>query len=185
MTQFKMDGMFEEVSYEDIAPPDWRATHTLKPDLRLVSDSALEYGWLTPLIVTQNGTIIDGFHRWWLSHKYRPIERKYKGILPIRRIEVDEIDARILHVQLNRGRGNLVPKMLSELMLDVLDSGKYEEEELKKKLRMGIDEFELLLTENLLKAKKIAEYEYSLAWIPVDGVTGEKIETERPPNPDR
>jgi len=177
--------MIEEVSHSEIVPPDWRVTHTLKPDLRLVSDSALKYGWLTPLVVNQDGLIIDGFHRWWLSHNYRPIERALKGILPIRRVEADDVEARILHVQLNRGRGGIVPKYLSALVLDILESGQMSDEDLKKALRMGVDEFELLCDGNLLKAKNIKEYEYSPAWVPVDGLSSEKVELERPPNADR
>lgn len=175
----------ETVSFSDLRPADWRATHTLKPDLRLVSDSIMNHGWLLPLVVMDDGTIIDGFHRWVLSHRHRPIVRKYKEQVPVVRRQIDAIDARLLHVQLNRGHGSVVPKYLSLLIKDVLRSGKYSEDDLKKELRMGVDELALLMDGTLLKQRKIKEYEYSKAWEPVDSDVAQPIELERPPNADR
>jgi hypothetical protein len=175
----------ETVSHEELHPADWRATHTLKPDLRLVSDSIMNHGWLLPVIVMQDGTIIDGFHRWVLAHRHRPIFRKYKGKVPVVRKDVDSIDARLLHVQLNRGHGDIVPKYLSLLIKDVLRSGKYTEEDLKKELRMGVDELALLMDGTLLKQRNIKEYEYSKAWEPADSDIAQAPELERPPGADR
>jgi ParB-like chromosome segregation protein Spo0J len=33
------------------------------PELRLLERSILKTGWVQPVLITQDGTIIDGFHR--------------------------------------------------------------------------------------------------------------------------
>ena len=48
-----------------LSPAPWRATHVLKPDLKLLTESIREYGVLSPLVVRKESmTIIDGFHRY-------------------------------------------------------------------------------------------------------------------------
>lgn len=175
-----------EVPHENLRPADWRTVHTLKPDLKVVAQSILDHGWLAPIVAqAETGIIIDGYHRWVLAHRNRPILRKFKGVVPVHFIEVDTIDAMVLHLQLNRGRGQVIPRYSSLLVRDILKSKKYTEDQVKSMFNMGIDEFTLLLNGNLLKQRNIAEHVYSQAWVPIES-NGKDFPTfERPPNPDR
>lgn len=174
----------ESVHFDHLRPPEWRATYCLKPDLRTLRESVMTYGWTAPIVVQASTSyIIDGFHRWVLAQK-NPLLKRDKGIVPVHFLEVDEIDAMVAHVRMNRGRGDLVPRFLSMLVRDILRSKKYSEDELKKLLGMGVDEFGLLVEGGLLNRVNLAEYEYSHAWVPIESNGSDSIVIERPPNPD-
>lgn len=180
----------KNVSIESIRPADWRATHMLKPDLKLLSQSMIENGWLYPVVVRKDdSTIIDGFHR-WLVAKNDPEFRKKHGstTIPIVSVKVDLIDAMVMHVRLNRTRGILLAEYVSYIVNDALKSRKYSEMEMRRLLAMTADELSVLRDGSLLKHRNIAEHEYSKAWVPVEVPAGEETPTvdfEKPPNGDR
>lgn len=175
----------EQVHFSHLKPAPWRATHTLKPDMKLLGMSIVDYGWTSNLIARrEDGLIIDGFHRWQLAQTSRKLMKRDNGEVPVLWVEVDDIDARIMHIRLNRARGAIVPKFMSMLFRDIMRSKKYTEDELKKNLNMPIDEFTLLMDGGLLKSKNLAEYEYSKAWVPYESNGVQVHKTERPPNAD-
>lgn len=175
----------ETCHFSELKEPDWRSTHTLKPDLKTLTDSLVTFGWLSPIVVqTSSGNIIDGFHRWGLAQSVQKILKRDSGQVPVVRVDCDALDARLLHVQMNRARGELVPKYLSLLVEDLLRSGKFEEKDLKSRLSMGVDELGLLLSPNLFKKHNIAEHKFSAAWVPIEGNGAPPPQIERPPNAD-
>lgn len=168
-----------------LTPATWRSTYVLKPDVKLLATSLIDYGWISPIIVTKSGLIIDGYQRASLALTNKTILRRDDGMVPVTVVDVDEIDARLMHVRLNRARGLVVPKYLSRLVKDVLRSKKYDHETLKKMLGMGVDEFDLLLEGDLLKSRDIANHTFSKAWTPIESNGKEIPVIERPPNADK
>lgn len=164
-----------------LRPAPWRTNYILRPDLKLLRQSLLDYGHAAPLIVrSEDSTIIDGFHRWLVADD--------DDMLPVTWVSCDEIDAMIMHVRLNRARGHIVNRYLSTLLRRVLRSRKYEGEEVRKKLGMSSDEFDVLADGTLIKIKKIAEHKYSKAWVPVETkgrAQAAPVPIERPPNADK
>lgn len=82
----------------------------------------------------------------------------------------------------------MVAKKVSSIVKKLSVSGKYGSKEFNDLLCMKTDELDLMLTSNLLKARKINEHTYSRAWVPVEAPSGaeyDNFEIERPPNPDR
>ena len=170
-----------------LKPPSWRANYILRPDLRLLTDSLIEYGWLQPLIAMDNGTVIDGSYRLQVadSKKVRAVLGDY---VPVQVVDVDELDAMAMHFRLNRSRGVPHAKQVSRLVQKLIRSGRWEDGELKTLLRMSSDEFELMLDGTLFKKRKVSDYSYSPAWIPVEapaGATSVVPVIERPPNADK
>lgn len=175
------------VPVDSIRPADWRATYMLKPDMKLLTKSMMEYGWLSPITVRKSDSrIIDGFHRWLVAQDQDFIKKHGKKI-PVIFVDIDAIDSMIMHIRLNRARGSLIAKFVSRLINDIVRSKKYERSELKQLLTMGDDEIEVLLNGTLLKQRKISEYQYSKAWVPVEAPAGsvEAAIIETPPNADR
>jgi ParB-like chromosome segregation protein Spo0J len=177
------------VDIHSIRPANWRATHILLPDLKLLTASMIEAGWLSPVVArVADRTIIDGFARWLVPQNSKEFVKKHGDWVPVVWVDIDEIDAMILHVRMNRARGNLVARFMSPLIQEILASRKYSEDELKKMLKMGEEELNLLLDGDLIKQKKVKEHQYEKAWVPVE-VPANAVQTsivlERPPNPDR
>ena len=178
----------ENVPHNSLRLFDWRCNYVLKPDMELLRLSLSEFGWVQPLLVrSEDMRIIDGSHRWIASGDAK-FQKKYGSEVPIILRSCDEIDAMIMHIRLNRSRGEIFAKPFSRLMKKIVLSGKYEPEELEDILVMSVDEVDLMLSGGLLKQRKIPEHQYSRAWVPVEAPSKADVESvaiERPPNADR
>lgn len=174
---------------ESLRPADWRATYAFKPELRLLADSISDYGFTAPIVARTDGTIIDGFSRWLVVQTDSRLKKRFTE-LPVMWVECDEAEAMIMHVRLNRARGQVIAKNLSRLLKRVARTGKWSEDDMQAAVRMSNDEFDTLMDGSLLKTRSLKEHQYSKAWVPVEAppagaiVSGE-IVIERPPNADR
>ena len=164
----------EYLKAENLHAPEWHANYLLKVDQRQVEASLRDWGWLTPLVAQPDGTLIDGVYRAKLGQELglEPI--------PVSLVDVDEIEARIMHIRLNRNRGLLVGKRLSLLIQDILHSGALDDDTLPARLGMTIDEYEALADGTLIKQRKIPDHKFSNAWVPFESSSGEDIRIERP-----
>lgn len=174
-----------------LGPAPWRIVYVLAPDYRLLKHSLLTYGWVAPVVAQKDtGLVIDGWHRLRLHQSTPDIRKKWGTKVPVLWMDVDDVDARICHVHLNRARGKPIAKALSNLVRDVLASKKYDTDQLRSILGMTFDEMELLADGgDLLKVRKVREHGYSPAWVPVEAAPGTviapEIQIERPPTKDR
>ena len=177
------------VPIDSVRPASWRATHVLKPDMELIRVSLYETGWIQPIQVRlADMTIIDGYHRWVAASATPKVRQKLGDSIPVIFHDIDEVDAMILHVRLNRARGNVVAYPLGKLLKNIIVSGKYDSADLETILLMSADEVDLMLSSGLLKRKTYAEHAYSRAWVPIEAPSAtEAVATiiERPPNADR
>ena len=179
----------EMIDGDRLVEAPWRTTYLLKPDQKVLASSLLDYGWLSPVIVHEKTSmIIDGHERWLIAGDEKKIVRRDKGRVPVVWIDCDEIEAMIMHIRLNRGRGAIQAKKLSSVFKQITRSGKYDKPELKKLFAMSTDEMDLLYDGGLLKTRKLDEHVYSRAWVPIEAPKGAPTPTmsiERPPNADR
>lgn len=187
------------VPYATVRPAPWRATYTFKPELKLLTQSLRDLGWIQPVVARlADGVIIDGFARWVAAQNDKVIAKRDRGECPVVWVDCDEVDAMLHHVRLNRARGQVIARPLSRLLSVALASGKYGREEIRQALGMTTDEFDLLREPELLIAKTLREHTYSRAWVPIEappvdtvvansGVqpVARDIVIERPPNRDR
>ncbi len=173
----------EYIKTENIKPAPWKATYIFRPELKLLEESIASYGILTPLIIrSEDSTIIDGFARWVVAQRNPSI----RDNIPATFVSANDSDAMILHVRLNRARGFVVAKDLSNIVAQLFELADYTPIQIQQAFNMTTDEFEAIADGTLIKKRKIKEHKYSNAWVPVEtnGPT-EKISIERPPNPDR
>lgn len=177
------------VPLNSIRPPKWGATYMLRPEKMLLVQSLREYGWLQPLVIKKSDqTIIDGTKRWDTALSDDKFLRAHGSDVPVIYHDLDEVDAMVAHVRLNRSRGNIHPVGLSALVKRIVDSGKYDANDLANLFIMSEDEIDLLLSSGLLKNKNWKEYDYSRAWVPIEVPVGTNADSptfERPPNLDR
>jgi hypothetical protein len=177
------------INSSDLVIPSWKATYILRPDLMVLSASLLEYGFVQPIHVrSETMEVIDGSERVLLAQNVEAIKKKTKGIVPVVEHECDSIDAMMLHLRLNRGRSSLVGKKVSSITRKLNMSGRYSRADFENLLCMKTDEFDLMMTGDLLRARKINEHTYSKAWVPIEappGTVDHSPVIERPPNPDR
>lgn len=169
--------------------PEWKATHILRPDLLVLSASLSEFGFIEPIHVRKaNGEIIDGSERFLLATSVKQIQNHIKDGIPVIQHNVDSLEAMMMHLRLNRGRGSIVAKNMSNIIKKLRLSGKYKVADMQNILCMKVDEMNLMLDGSLIKSRNIQEHKYSRAWVPVEAPPG-TIDSgpiiERPPNEDR
>lgn len=180
----------ETANISDLVIPEWNATYILRPDMVTLAASLGTYGIMTPLVVRQGSNqIIDGTQRVKVITGNKHIAKAFSAGIPVRYVDCDELDAMILHLQINRGRGALVAKRASTIVKKLNRSKRLSEQDFERLFCMKMDELELLLDGTILKQRDIANYNYSRAWVPVEApsntVETGGISIERPPNNDR
>lgn len=179
------------VKTTNIRPSEWSINHILAPDLRLLVKSIQDFGWMYPILVrVEDSKIIDGFSRWHIATTDKTIVARDRGVVPVQWIDCSETTAKIMHIRLNRARGVNAVRYLSNLTKDLVETSGMSEASLMSALGMTQEEFSVLTESDLIKNKKLSEYTYSNAWVPVE-VAPETVSAhvpemvfERPRTPD-
>ena len=148
---------------------DYNPNAVFSPELKLLEKSILQTGWVQPVLVSKNMTIIDGFHRWMLSKESAKLRSVYEGRLPVAVLEVDRVQAMILTVRMNRAKGSHIAVRMSSMIKELVDEHGVDKQHLAQEIGANIKEIDLLHQEGVFTAKKIKDYKYSKSWIPAEG----------------
>lgn len=154
-------------SAEDLKANDWNPNRVLKAEWRLLERNLLSLGWVQPLLISPDDQIIDGFHRWRLSLDSKKVRDKYDGLVPCVVIDVDEYQARILTIRMNRAKGVHQASAVAEIARDLVSQG-YTPTQVKQELGMSQKELDLMLAESVFEARNIKDWKYSKAWYPTE-----------------
>jgi ParB-like chromosome segregation protein Spo0J len=168
--------MFET---DPISRIEWRDAHSLSannynpntvmsPEMRLLERSILLTGFVQPILITADGTIIDGFHRTTLARVSAPLRERYKGLVPCAVLDVTRDQAMILTIRMNRAKGTHVAISMSKIVRELLDQHGYDPAELALEIGATKDEIDLLHQDGVFKHKNIADWSYSSAWYPIE-----------------
>lgn len=147
---------------------DYNPNVVFTPELKLLERSILKTGWVQPVLVSKDGIIIDGFHRWRLSQDSKLMKEKYKGKLPCAVLDIDRPTAMILTVRMNRAKGSHVALQMSEIVHQLIDEHKLDPEQIAQEIGATRDEIDLLYQDGVFKMKNIKDYKYSKAWYPIE-----------------
>lgn len=158
---------------------EWRVASTLNandynpnvvftPELKLLERSILKTGWVQPILITQSGTIIDGFHRHRLAQDSVKLKEVYGGKVPCAVMDVSETEAMIVTIRMNRAKGSHIAVRMSEIVRNLIDNMGVLPEQLAQDIGATKAEIDLLYQDGVFKMKNIKDYKYSKAWIPTD-----------------
>lgn len=154
---------------------DYNPNAVFTPELRLLERSILKTGWVQPVLISRDNVIIDGFHRWSLSKDSKKIKEKYKGKVPCAVLEVDRGEAMVLTVRMNRAKGSHIAVRMSEMVKELIDTHKYDIDELAAELGATKKEIDLLYQDGVFKARNIKDYKYAKAWVPAESTFDDKV----------
>lgn len=144
----------------------WNPNLVHKPELALLEESILRNGWIQPVLISPQGSIIDGFHRWRLSSESKAIRAIYGGLVPCAVLDVSEAEAKMLTVRINRAKGSHVAVRLADLVKSVVDEGGLSLADVAKGIGASEKEAQLLYDNNVFKSHDIEHWQYSPAWEP-------------------
>jgi len=168
----------EWVAAAELSPNGWNPNVVFTAELKLLETSILRTGWVQPILISRTGQIIDGFHRYMLSLKSKAIADKYGGQIPCARLDVDEAEAKILTVRINRAKGTHVAVRMADLVQQLIDVHGLLFEDVAKGIGAGLDEVKLLYENSIFKARNLADAPYSKAWYPAEsGKRGRDVDS--------
>lgn len=154
---------------------NWNPNQQFKKEHHLLEMSILAQGYVQPILISQAGTIIDGFHRYLLSKSSKALREKYDGMVPCAVLDVSEAEARIVTVRMNRAKGVHAAVRMADLVQDLVDDYGMTMEQVAAEIGASLDEVRLLHQDSIFKARRLDEIPHSKAWVPrEDGKRGAK-----------
>jgi ParB-like chromosome segregation protein Spo0J len=154
-------------SVDSLSSNDYNPNVVFSQEMALLKHSLLSSGWIQPILVTEDGTIIDGFHRATLAKTDKEVRALTGGKVPCAVISQSEPERIMLTIRINRAKGSHTAYKMSDCAMSLANVHGLTVAEICEGIGATKDEVELLLCENVFAAKGINEStKYSKAWIP-------------------
>lgn len=155
----------EWVHRDTLHANDYNPNNVFSPEMKLLKTSLLEDGWTLPLIVREDGEIVDGFHRWTLSAD-KEVQAMTDGLVPVVRLsQVDKPHQVASTIRYNRARGVHHVLKMSDIVRDLKDNHAQDDTQIARALGMETLEVELLYERgNMLK--RAGKSEFGKGWKP-------------------
>lgn len=111
------------VEREKLKPNDYNPNRVSRENLNLLTQSILSNGWTLPIVVREDYTIIDGFHRWTVSGE-EPLLSLLGGKVPVVIVHHDDQSGDIYGtVTHNRARGTHLLEPMKAIVKRLMDEG--------------------------------------------------------------
>lgn len=146
----------------------YNPNRVMNAEMNLIERSILKTGWIQPILVNKNLTIIDGFHRWTLSRLSTQLREKYHGKVPCAVLDVSDAEAMVITVRINRAKGTHLAFRMSDYIKELIKTHKIPIDDLAKDIGATIEEVELLMKSDVFEHKNIDNWTYSEAWFPAE-----------------
>jgi ParB/RepB/Spo0J family partition protein len=151
----------EYVSPSELKPNDYNPNRQTEDEFQMLKASMREDGFTQPILCMQNGTIVDGEHRWRAAQ-----ELGYEEV-PVVRVSMTEAQRRIATMRHNRARGQDDTAAVAELMLDLEKLGALDWAQ--EALLLSDEEVRRLVAMSDTVAEDLSRgHEFSQAWEPVE-----------------
>jgi ParB/RepB/Spo0J family partition protein len=105
----------ELVPIDSVHPNEYNPNRQSDHEFELLLASIRADGFTTPVVVTADNTIVDGFHRWKAAQELGMTE------VPVVRVDMDAAQARVSTLRHNRARGEEDIELATAILRD-LDS---------------------------------------------------------------
>lgn len=147
-----------------LKPNDYNPNRVFGPEFALLKTSLLQDGWTQPIVATEDGFIVDGFHRWTLASTDPEVAKMTNGLVPVVRIRGASIEHRMEStVRHNRARGKHGVLKMGDIVRALLNTRSVEE----VRAMLGMDEEEIdRLAETKHAPDLIGKDSFGKGWIP-------------------
>lgn len=152
------------LNVDDLTGNDYNPNFVMQPEMKLLKVSLLKQGWIQPILVSAEKTIIDGFHRSFLCREDADVRAMTDGKVPCAVLNISKAEAKLLTVRINRAKGVHSAVKMHELVTDLYNNDKLTITQICEGIGATKDEVDLLLKENVFKKLDIENHKYTEAW---------------------
>jgi ParB-like chromosome segregation protein Spo0J len=151
---------------DQLKPNNYNPNKVAPPEMKLLKISILEDGWTQPIVVNDDLTIVDGFHRWTVSG-HKEILNLTDGYVPVVILKPANANQRkMATIRHNRARGTHGVLQMSEILAEMVKEG-ITGDEIMERLQMEKEEVVRLLNRiGIPKLQVFKDIEFSKAWTP-------------------
>lgn len=168
LTQEPISGM-QWIHISELKPNDYNPNHVAPKEFELLKISIMEDGWTQPIVALPDKTIVDGFHRYTVSHD-DDMQALYGGMVPVVTCDFDEAHRQMSTIRHNRARGSHGVLHMAKIIRGMIDDG-LSQEEIEK--RLGMEDEEVLRLNNRAGSPDTAhgkdaegKASFGKAWVP-------------------
>jgi len=157
----------KRVPLEKVKANDYNPNSVARTELALLYISILHDGYTQPVVTVYDPesdeyTIVDGFHRYYVMKSYKDIYERNNGLLPVVVIDKSINDRMASTVRHNRARGKHSVQGMSNLVFSLLDGG-WADADICNEL--GMEPEELLRLKHITGFSKLfKDREYNKSW---------------------
>lgn len=145
---------------------DYNPNSVARAELVLLEHNLVVLGWVQPILVTPDWTIIDGFHRWRLAQESPRLLKRDKGMVPVVVVDVGKDEAMALTIRMNRAKGEHAARPMHDIVRALMDEHGWTAEDVARELGASPSEVALLYKAGVFDHRDIASWTYSKAWYP-------------------
>jgi len=155
------------VELDQVQANDYNPNSVAKTEMKLLYTSISHDGYTQPVVTVYDEkknkyVIVDGFHRYFTSKRYKDISEKNHNRLPVVVIDKDINDRMASTIRHNRARGKHSVSGMSNIVFEMLDNG-WEDVDILKEL--GMEAEELIRLKHITGFSKLFEdTEYKQSW---------------------
>jgi len=154
---------------------NWNPNLVFNQELKLLEFSIMRQGWIQPILINDDGMIIDGFHRASLARDSVKLKEKYNGKVPCVVMNLTTPQAMLLTIRINRAKGSHVAFRMASIIKDLVDVHHLDPQQICGEIGATLDEIDLLYKDGVFESKNIKDYRYSKAWYPADDKVKRKL----------
>tara|TARA_R110000787_G_scaffold43672_5_gene106999 strand:- start:5138 stop:5659 length:522 start_codon:yes stop_codon:yes gene_type:complete len=156
------------IERDKLKPNNYNPNKVAPPELKLLKTSIKEDGWTQPIVINDDYTIVDGFHRWTVSG-HKGVMELTDGLVPCVILNsTTETQKRMATIRHNRARGTHGVLEMSKIVSQLVEDG-VSGEEIMLRLMMDKEEVtRLLFKVGIPKSEVFKDADFGMAWIPGD-----------------
>lgn len=152
------------IDVDELNANDYNPNVVLNKELKLLELSILTNGWIQPILVNKDFTIIDGYHRNYLSRHSNKLKEKYNNKVPCVVMDLTEAERMLLTIRINRAKGNHIAIKMHDIIKTLIDKHQVSKQHIVDSIGASKQEIDLLYKDGVFDALNIKEHKYSKAW---------------------
>ena len=146
---------------------DYNPNHVAPPELELLKTSIKEDGWTQPIVILEDKTIVDGFHRWTVSGTPELMQMT-DGKVPCVIVNFDKDHRMMSTIRHNRARGTHAVLKMADIVREMKEDN-LSDKEIMDRLSMEEEELERLLDNSGMTIRGTKDVEgFGKSWVPTN-----------------